>query len=73
VDQKFMLEQCLNDHRFWTTLPKRLCQRYEDVMGDPVAAVKEIAAFLDVPLTDAEAEHLAAIYSLEPTARGHST
>ncbi len=38
---------------------------YEDVMADPVAGVKEIAAFLSIPLTDAEAVRLADAYSLE--------
>ena len=65
VHETFMLEQCLKDHAFWTALPNVLCQRYEDVMADPVGGVKEMAAFLGVPITDGEAEQLAAAYSLE--------
>jgi hypothetical protein len=65
VHETFMLEQCLNDHAFWTALPNVLCQRYEDVMADPVGGVKEMAAFLGCPITEVEAERLAAAYSLE--------
>ncbi len=65
VNETFMLEQCLKDHAFWTALPNVLCQRYEDVMADPVGGVQEIAAFLGVPIADGEAERLAAAYSLE--------
>jgi hypothetical protein len=65
VLQKDLLEQCFIDHVFWTELPNVLCQRYEDIMADPVGGVKEIAAFLAVPLSDAEAVRLADQYSLE--------
>jgi hypothetical protein len=65
VRERFLLEQCLNDHHFWTALPNVLCQRYEDIMHDPTGCVKEIAAFLDLPMTDGEAVRLAALYSLE--------
>lgn len=65
VLQKDLLEQCFIDHVFWTSLPNVLCQRYEDIMVDPVGSIKEIAAFLAVPLTDDEAARLADQYSLE--------
>jgi Sulfotransferase domain len=65
VEKRFMLGQCLNDDRFWRALPGVLCQRYEDIMSDPVTRVKEIAFFLGLPIADADAVRLAATYSLE--------
>jgi hypothetical protein len=65
VHEKFLLEQCLNDHLFWTVQPNVLCQRYETIISDPTGSVREIAAFLNISLTDADAARLADLYSLE--------
>jgi hypothetical protein len=64
VGRQGWLARCLDNDAFWVRQPRTLCQRYEEMMADPVAAVGEIAAHLDIDLGDGEAEVLAEAYSL---------
>jgi hypothetical protein len=65
IVRTFQLTQCLSDHAFWTKQTGVLCQRYETIVSDPARCVSEIADFLGLPVTDEEAQRLAATYSLD--------
>lgn len=64
VQQKGLLRLCLANDAFWRAQPNVLCQRYEEIVADPVAAVAALADHLGVPLVDGEAAAVAAAYSL---------
>jgi hypothetical protein len=51
--------------RFWTAQPRTLIQRYEQLVVDPVAGVRAIAAHLEVPLPPGAAGEIAREFSLE--------
>ena len=63
VKDKFLLEQCLNDHVFGPPCPASSASVTKTSCATPPVAWR-VAAFLDVPLTDAAAERLAEQYSL---------
>jgi hypothetical protein len=65
VERRGLLEEAVLNDEFWTTQPRILCQRYCDIIADPVCAVEQIAAHLDIRLQDGEAVCVAAAYSLE--------
>jgi LPS sulfotransferase NodH len=59
------LHTCLDNDRFWRVQPRTLSQRYEDILADPAAAVRQLADHLSISLTEKQAKALAAEYSLE--------
>jgi hypothetical protein len=60
-----LLERCLENDTLWMSQPNLVCQRYEEIVADPVRAVTELATHLQIPLSAGEAEQLAADYSFE--------
>ncbi len=60
-----LLEVFLNDYRRWTTQPRMLVSRYEDVLTDLAAEVERIAGHLGIPLERAESESVARLYTRE--------
>jgi hypothetical protein len=65
VQRQRYLDLCLANDAFWPRQTGVLCQRYEDMIADPVEAVSVIAEHLDIALTDGEVAELARHYSLE--------
>src|SRR5262249_35528908 len=59
------IHQILVNDRFWTALPGVLCQRYEDLIADPLAGVEQLAAHLGLELAPGEAADVAREYSFE--------
>jgi Sulfotransferase domain len=59
------LQDCVERHFAWTATPRVAMTRYESIVADPAAHVRQIAAHLDIPVTDGEAAVLAAEYSIE--------
>jgi hypothetical protein len=68
VERRGGLHDCLEDDRFWTTQPRTLVQRYEQVTADPVNGIKAIAGHLGISLESREAEAVAEQYSLQANA-----
>jgi hypothetical protein len=64
IERQHRLHLCLDNDAFWTARPRTLCQRYEEIMAAPAAAVAALAAHLGIDVTDAEAAALAEEYSL---------
>jgi hypothetical protein len=60
-----MIHQILVNDRFWTTQPGVLCQRYEELIADPVAGVEQLAGHLGLGLAPGEAAAVAAEYSFQ--------
>jgi hypothetical protein len=60
-----MIHQILANDRFWVAQPNVLIQRYEDLLADPAAGIKDLAGHLGIPLADGEASRLADEYSQE--------
>jgi hypothetical protein len=60
-----MIHQILVNDRFWTSQPGVLCQRYEELIADPVAGVEQLAAHLGLGLAPGEAVAVAAEYSFQ--------
>jgi len=58
-----LLESCIANHSFWTSLPNVLCQRYETIVSDPQTAVKQIASHLNTHTSDEDARRLAIMQS----------
>ncbi len=59
-----MIHQILANDRFWTRQSNVLIQRYDDILADPVVAVRALARHLGIKPADGEAERLADEYSL---------
>ena len=59
-----MIHQVLANDRFWTRQPNVLVQRYDDILADPVGAVRELALHVGIKPAAGEAERLADEYSL---------
>jgi hypothetical protein len=68
-----MIHQILVNDRFWRAQPGVLCQRYEELIADPVAAVEQIAAHLGLALGPGEAVAVAAEYSFQANQRRTET
>ncbi len=60
-----MVHQILANDRFWIKQPGLLVQRYEQILANPAEAVVEIAKHLGFGMNIADAERIAAEYSLE--------
>jgi hypothetical protein len=60
-----MIHQILVNDRFWAAQPGVLCQRYEDLIADPVAGVERLAAYLGLTLAPGEAAEVAGEYSFQ--------
>jgi len=60
-----LLETCLLNDFFWTSLPNVLVQRYELITEDPISAVRAIAQFIGKDIETAAAGSLATEYSLD--------
>jgi hypothetical protein len=59
-----MIHQVLANDRFWRRQPNVLVQRYDDILSDPVDAVRAIAHHLGIRPDVGEAERIADEYSL---------
>jgi hypothetical protein len=59
-----MIHQVLSNDRFWTRQPNLLIQRYDDILADPVAAVRDLAQHVGIKPAPGEAERIAEEYSL---------
>ena len=64
-----MIHQILVNDRFWSTQQRVLPQRYESLIADPIAGVRELASYLGIAITDAEAADVAAEYSFQTNRR----
>jgi hypothetical protein len=64
IERKHLLHLCLDNDAFWTGQPRTLCQRYEQIMAEPEAAVAALASHLGLALPEGEAAALAAEHSL---------
>lgn len=64
-----MIHQILANDRFWSRQPRRITQRYEDLIADPATGVVELARHLGIALAAGEASQLAEEYSLEANRR----
>lgn len=60
-----MIHQILANDRFWTDQPNVLIQRYDDILTDPLSAVRALAEHLGICPDAGEAERIASEYSLE--------
>lgn len=69
VKSRQMLQRCLQNDEFWRGQPGTLCQRYENMVADPVEAVEQIADHFEIQLTSADAIALAEEYSLSANRR----
>jgi hypothetical protein len=59
-----MIHQVLANDRFWTRQPGVLIQRYDEILAEPVGAVRALAHHLGIEPADGEAEGIAHAYSL---------
>lgn len=64
-----MVRRCVANDRYWLAQPGVLCQRFEDLIADPVAGVRQIADHLELALADGEADKIAAEYSFKSVQR----
>jgi hypothetical protein len=69
VEEQGMLRTCLANDAFWTSQPHTLTQRYEEIVENPVGAVCQLAAHLDLDLAEGEAAATAERYSLASNRR----
>jgi len=60
-----LLELCLVNDVFWTSLPNVLVQRYELITENDITAVRAIAQFIGIDLDGSAAGSLAVEYSLD--------
>lgn len=59
-----MIHQILANDRFWTSQPRVLVQRYEDLVADPTTGVVQLARHLGLAVARREAAEIALEYSL---------
>jgi len=60
-----LLENCLEHYRRWTSMPRVLTSKYEDMTADLTREVERIAAHLDVTLPVEQYAQIAAEHSIE--------
>lgn len=65
VEGRQFVDICLRNDAFWRSQPGVLCQRYEELICQPVAGINEIARHLGIELAAGEASRLADEYSLQ--------
>src|SRR5439155_13738686 len=65
VERGGHLHICLANDRFWRAQPRVLCQRYETLVGDFSRGIRQIAAHLEIKLSEGEVAQLADAYSLQ--------
>lgn len=59
------LEECVEDHAAWTALPRVAVMKYETMVADPAGHVQQVAAHLEIPVTDGEAAAIAAEFTVD--------
>jgi hypothetical protein len=59
------LESALKNYELWTSLPRVLVSKYEEVMGDLGREVGRVAAHLGIPCDEARSRKIAEEYTLE--------
>jgi hypothetical protein len=59
-----LVPRCIRNDGFWQDQPRTLCQRYERLVQDPLAGVREIASHLGIDPAAGEAEALVDEFSL---------
>jgi hypothetical protein len=59
-----LLHQILANHRYWSSRPGVLVQRYEEIVARPDAAVRELAEFIGLDPTRREVESIVNAHSL---------
>ncbi len=62
-----LVEKCLRNDAFWTGLPNVFSRRYEELIVNPEATILEMARFIGLEVSVAEARLLAEEYSLART------
>ncbi len=67
--QQGMVHQILANDRYWSRQPRRITQRYEDLIAEPVLGVEQLAEHLGIRLEAGESEQVASDYSLEANRR----
>ncbi len=65
IESTPILGQAIANFRFWTSQPRTLVQRYEQIVAQPAASVRAIAAHLGIVLTLGESERIAGEFTLE--------
>ncbi|OAI44761.1 hypothetical protein AYO44_13560 [Planctomycetaceae bacterium SCGC AG-212-F19] len=65
VERHLMVHTCLENDRYWRAQPRVLCQQYEQIVAEPVTAVIQIAAHLEVSLSRKDGEEIAALHSFQ--------
>jgi hypothetical protein len=69
LTRRGMIHQVLVNDRFWSSQPRGLSQRYDDLVADPASGVCQIADHLGITLSRDEAEAIAAEYSFQNNRR----
>jgi hypothetical protein len=69
VQRQRYLQRCMTNDDFWRRRAHVLCQRYEDIVADPSAAVAAIARHLGIALQPGAAAAVSSEYSLEANRR----
>jgi Sulfotransferase domain len=60
-----MVHQVLANDRFWSSQPRSITQRYDQMVDDPTTGVEQLAAHLGLTLKPGEAAEVAAEYSFQ--------
>lgn len=60
-----LLQRTIRNFRYWTSFPRSLTQRYEQITVDSVQAVREIATVIGISLSTDDAAAIATEFSLE--------
>ncbi|HKE11106.1 MAG TPA: sulfotransferase domain-containing protein [Myxococcota bacterium] len=65
VGEMRLLDDAIQNDECWRSQPRTLCQRYEEVIANPVLAILELAKHLGISCTAEVAESLAREYSFD--------
>lgn len=69
IEERAFLPHLRETDAFWMAQPGICCQRYERIIEDPSGSIAELAAHLQIPLAEDEAECLATEFSLSANLR----